>query len=257
MQIGVMNHPNADLLKEIEWISRNGFDFIDLTIEPLKAYDFDVQSVRSALEEFNLDVIGHTNPFLPFILPIESIRETCLEEFRKYIDIFVQLGVDKVNIHPSYHAPLFSTRDKVEANINFLREVNQICEPKGVTLMLENFVAPFDSPETFSRIVEEVPGLKIHLDVGHCNINQDEDLTDAFFKQFGEDIIHLHFSDNNGKKDDHLPLGCGSIDWEHVVSTVKTYGFDGAITLEIFVPDRDYLLMSKSKLKKWWRKLYA
>ncbi|MFO7966385.1 MAG: sugar phosphate isomerase/epimerase family protein [Archaeoglobaceae archaeon] len=252
MQIGVMNHPNIDLLEEIEWISRNGFDFIDLTIEPLKAYDFDVQSVRSALKEFNLDVIGHTNPFLPFILPIESIRETCLEEFTKYIDIFVQLGVDKVNIHPSYHAPFFTTRDKVDANIYFLQEVNKICESEGVTLMLENFVAPFDSPDTFSRIIEEVPELKIHLDVGHCNIDQEENLTYAFFKEFGEDIVHLHFSDNNGKKDDHQPLGCGSIDWEEIVRTVKRYGFDDTITLEIFVPDRDYLLLSRDKLEGWW-----
>lgn len=255
MQIGVMNHPNVDLLEEIEWISRNGFDFIDLTIEPLKAYDFDVHSVKKALKDYKLDVIGHTNPFLPFILPIKSIRETCVEEFRKYMDIFVQLGVDKVNIHPSYHAPSYTNKDKIEANINFLKQVKEICESRDVTLMLENFVTPFDNPETFSRIVEEIPGLKIHLDVGHCNINQKENLTEDFFKEFGEDIVHVHFSDNKGKKDDHLPLGCGSIDWEEIVRTVKEYGFDGTITLEIFVPDRDYLLLSKNKLEKWWQKL--
>ncbi|MFP3946619.1 MAG: sugar phosphate isomerase/epimerase family protein [Archaeoglobaceae archaeon] len=255
MQIGVMNHPNVDLLGEIKWVSQNGFDFIDLTIEPLKAYDFDVHSVKKALKDSDLDIIGHTNPSLPFILPIESIREACLKEFRKYIDIFVQLGADKVNIHPSYHAPFFSTRDKIEANIHFLEQVNHICESRGVTLMLENFVAPFDSPEAFSRIVEEVAGLKVHLDVGHCNINQEENLTEAFFKEFNKDIVHLHFSDNNGKNDDHLPLGCGSIDWEQVVRTVKRYGFDGTITLEIFVPDRDYLLLSKSKLERWWQKV--
>ncbi len=255
MQIGVMNHPNIDLLEEIEWISQNGFDFIDLTIEPLKAYDFDVKSVRSALEDFDLDVIGHTNPFLPFILPIRSIRDTCRDEFRKYVDVFVQLGVDKVNIHPSYHAPFFTTRDKIDANIDFLKKVKKVCESEDITLMLENFVSPFDSPETFSRMVEEIPGLKIHLDVGHCNINHEDDLTDAFFQEFGEDIIHLHFSDNNGKKDDHLPLGCGNIDWEQVVRTVKRYGFDRTITLEIFVPDRDYLLLSRDKLESWWQKL--
>lgn len=255
MQIGVMNHPNADLLEEIEWVSHNGFDFIDLTIEPLKAYDFDLHRVKKALNASGLEVIGHTNPFLPFILPIGSIREACLEEFRKYVDIFVQLGVDKMNIHPSYHAPFFSVQDKIEANIHFLKLVNQICESEGVTLMLENFVSPFDNPETFSRIVEEVPGLKVHLDVGHSNINQEKNLAEDFFKEFGEDIVHLHFSDNNGKKDDHLPLGCGSIDWEQVVRTVKGLGFDGTITLEIFVSDRDYLLLSRDKLNRWWQKL--
>lgn len=171
MQIGVMNHPNADLLEEIEWISQNGFDFIDLTIEPLKAYDFDVPRVKKALNASGLEVIGHTNSFLPFILPIDSIREACLKEFRKYVDIFVQK----------------------------------------------------------------------------------KNLAEDFFKEFGEDIVHLHFSDNNGKKDDHLPLGCGGINWEETVRTVKRFGFDGTITLEVFVPDRGYLLLSRDKLKGWWK----
>lgn len=72
MKIGVMNYPKNDLVKEIKWISENGFDFIDLTIEPLKAYKIDVKKIKKALKNFNLEAIGHTNPFLPSIFPIQS-----------------------------------------------------------------------------------------------------------------------------------------------------------------------------------------
>jgi sugar phosphate isomerase/epimerase len=128
-----------------------------------------------------------------------------------------------------------------------------ICISKGITLMFENFVKPFDSPEVFARILQDIPGLKLHLDVGHCNINQERNLTADFFEGFNNMIEHIHFSDNNGLDDDHLPLGCGNIDWEEIINIIKHYKFDKTITLEVFAPDRDYLLLSRDKLKSWLR----
>ena len=34
MQIGVMNHPARDPVAEIDWIGKNGFEFVDFTLEP-------------------------------------------------------------------------------------------------------------------------------------------------------------------------------------------------------------------------------
>jgi len=253
MKIGVMNNPRNSLLEEIKWIAENGFDFIDLTIEPPGAYDIDIKETKKLLDYFNLSVIGHTNPFLPFIFPIEEIRRVCLKEFRKYINIFSELGITLVNIHPTYYGPSFSDDDKIRENINFLKKINELCRKNGVSLMVENFLKPFDSPETFEKILEEVPGLNVHLDIGHCNINHPENLTENFFKIFGHKIVHLHFSDNKGERDDHLPLGCGNIDWKNIVKILKDFGYDSTITLEIFSPDRDYLLMSRDKLLRWLR----
>lgn len=251
----MMNYPRNDLIKEIEWAARNGFDFIDLTIEPLRAYKFDVEKVKERLRDLGLGAIGHTNPFLPSIFPVQSIREVCLEEFEKYMDIFSQLGISTVNIHPFYNAPMLSEEEKIKANIDFLKQVRRICQSQGITLMLENYITPFDNPEIFARILNEIPDLKIHLDIGHCNINQKEDIATAFFEKFRDKIIHLHLSDNKGERDDHLPLGCGNIDWEKTIKNIKSYGFNGTITLEVFSPDRDYLLLSKAKLKEWWREI--
>jgi len=251
MKIGAMNSPICDIIDEIKWIAEHDFDFIDLTIEPFGAYDFDVNKVKRALKDYGLEVIGHTNPFLPSIFPIQSIRKVCLNEFGKYVNIFSKLGVKLMNIHPFYDAPMLSDEDKIKANINFLKQVNKLCKSRGITLMLENYIKPFDSPEIFARILKEVHGLKVHLDVGHANINQDKNLTEAFFRKFGNKIVHLHFSDNKGMHDDHIPLGCGYIEWERVVKTIKKFGFNGTITLEVFTPDRDYLLLSREKLRNW------
>ena len=37
MKIGFPNNPRKDLLKEIEWIGKNEFDFVDLFLEEDKA----------------------------------------------------------------------------------------------------------------------------------------------------------------------------------------------------------------------------
>ena len=62
MMIGAMNHPARDVLKEIEWIGRMGFDFIDLTLEPPMALprNLNFTDVRAALDANGLKVVGHT-----------------------------------------------------------------------------------------------------------------------------------------------------------------------------------------------------
>ena len=37
---------------------------------------------------------------------------------------------------------------------------------------------------------------------------------EAWFAALGEGIEEIHLSDNNGRYDDHLPLGVGTVDWE-------------------------------------------
>ncbi|MEQ8221253.1 MAG: sugar phosphate isomerase/epimerase family protein [Candidatus Eremiobacterota bacterium] len=253
MKTGVLNHPGHKLIDEIKWISENGFDFIDLTIEPPGAYEFDVKEIKSLLDHFNLEAVGHTNPFLPFIFPLKSIRKVCMDEFKIYIDIFSRLGIKLMNIHPSYNAPQMSDEDKIKENIEFFRQINELCKTVNMTLMVENFMKPFDSPAVFERICSEIPDIKVHLDVGHSNICQEKNLAKAFFSKLSDKIVHLHFSDNKGIHDDHLPLGCGNIDWKNIIKIIKTSGYDRTITLEIFSPHRDYLLLSRDKLKKWWQ----
>jgi len=252
MKVGAMNNPRMDLLEEIKWISENGFDFIDLTIEPTGSYHLEVQEVKKALSDYGIEAIGHTNPFLPIIFPIDSIKEVCLKEFEKYIRIFHELEIELMNIHPSHRSPFLSDEEKVEANLNFLKKVVDIGIEYGITLMLENYVEPFGTPDDFERLIREVPNLKIHLDVGHCNLKQKKNLTESFFQRFGGKIAHVHFSDNWGRQDDHLPLGCGNINWEEIITILKKFGYDGTITLEIFSSDRDYLLLSREKLLNWW-----
>ena len=52
MQIGAMNHPARDVVAEIDWIGDQGFDFVDLTLEPPAGEPgrIDVDAIRAALD---------------------------------------------------------------------------------------------------------------------------------------------------------------------------------------------------------------
>jgi hypothetical protein len=63
MQIGAMNHPARDPTAEIEWIGRNGFEFVDLTLEPFAADPdlIDPDALRAALDRHGH---GHEYPLV-------------------------------------------------------------------------------------------------------------------------------------------------------------------------------------------------
>jgi len=77
--------------------------------------------------------------------------------------------------------------------------------------------------------------------------------TEEFLEAFRDRLVHVHVSDNFGKREDlHLPLGAGTIPWKKIISRLKKSGYDGTITLEVFSPDRRYLLFSRDKLRELW-----
>ena len=254
MKIGFMNNPSADVSEEIVAFGEADFDFIDLTIEGPNALNPAPDKVLPLLESYGLAVVGHTDPCLPYAYPIPAIRQACFEELERCAGIFSALGATIMNIHPCYYCPPARKRDLVELNVTALKPLQKMAASRGLTLVLENFRAPFDTVSTYRQLLEQVPGLQIHLDVGHANMGGDDGVT--FCERLGEHIKHVHFSDNRGREDDHLPLGVGSIDWNKVVASLKAIGYDGTITLEVFCNDErtlfDYLRTSRELVLKLW-----
>ena len=68
-------------------------------------------------------------------------------------------------------------------------------------------------------------------------------------EQFGSRIAHLHFSDNHGRRDEHLAVGHGTIDFAGLVRQLKAIGYDDTLTLEVFSPNRQQLVDSRDLLK--------
>jgi len=254
MKIGVMNNPSKSIYDETVAVGKAGFDFVDLTIEGPRAIQVDIEKMRSILERYDLFVTGHTDPCLPYAYPIDAIRQACLHELERCAGIFAALGAKIMNVHPCYFCPPAMRPNLVQLNIEALAPIVKMAAAHGLTVVFENFKAPFDRIATFKMLLERVPGLSLHLDFGHANMGADD--YEGFCRQLGRHIGHVHFSDNRATGDHHMPLGVGNIDWKKAVQALKNTGYDGSITLEVFCDDSGmlfpYLDLSRRLVLDLW-----
>lgn len=255
MLIGAMNNPMVDVVEEIQTYARHGFDFIELTLEPHAAYSaaLPIEKVRNALEQTGLGIVGHTAHYLPIASPIPEIRECAIAEIERDLLVFSFLNAEKANVHPFVWAPLHENRWIRETNIAAFSRLTVRAYELGMKLMVENTPPHFNTPRDLSAVFAAVPELSLHLDVGHANLETEHNLTVELASLFSSRVEHVHFSDNNGGTLDlHLPLGVGNIDWKWIVHILKRIGYDGTITLEVFARDREYLFISRDKLRRLW-----
>ena len=255
MLIGTMNHPGNDVIDEIRWMADLGFEFIDLTLEPPRAgaWQVDVRAIRKALEDHNLQIVGHTAYYLPLCHPFESVRRAAVEELKICVETFAQLGAAWMNLHPDSKAPLHDRKFVIERNLQTLRELLPLAQEVGVGLMLENLPGSFNTVGQLAQLLDPIPELGLHLDIGHANLVVDSNTTDDLLAAYGRRLKHVHMHDNKGGSADlHLPLGSGNIETVRYVRALQKCGYDDTITLEVFTPDRQYLTYSRDVLRRIW-----
>ena len=251
-----MNFPGRSVMKEIHRIHEDGFDFIDLTLEPPAAWLPDGKEVGRLRGDLGLRAVGHTAYYLPIASPFKELRRQALELFKRGFDCFADAGVELVNVHPDNRTPLHS-RDQMRArNADSIAELGAMAAARGLRLMVENIDRGFARVDDFAAIFEAAPELGFHLDVAHANLRLgmgESNHTQALLDAYGDRLAHVHVSDNRGGDADlHLPLGAGFIDWKGVVRALKGAGYDGTVTLEVFSRERDYLRTSRRLWLEWW-----
>jgi sugar phosphate isomerase/epimerase len=227
MIVGAMNHPAQDPVEEIRWMAEMRLDFVDLTIEPPGAasWRIDTKAVRQALDHYKMKVIGHTAYYLPLGSAFDALRRASVEEFKRCLEKFAEIGASWMNIHPDRHTPMHDRAFFIQRNIESLLEMQEHADKAGVGLMIENLPGEFN------------------------NANQLGELLD----RYGNRLKHVHLHDNRGGNADlHLPLGAGDIDVPSAIRALKRCGFDGTITLEVFTRDRHYLAYSRDVLRTMW-----
>lgn len=254
MKIGTMNNPSKSVYDEARFCGDNGFDFLDLTIEGPRAASVDVEKLRSILNPYGMTITGHTDPCLPYGYPIQGVRQACLKELERCAGIFAALGARVMNIHPCYLSPPAMRKDLFSFHVEALRPIVEMAASYGLTMVFENFKAPFDRVSTLKQLLAEVEGLQLHLDFGHANFGADNH--EKFCGELGEHIQHVHFSDNRSRTDDHLPLGVGTVNWQSAVNALKATGYNSTITLEVFCNDPNmqhkYLDLNRRMILELW-----
>jgi sugar phosphate isomerase/epimerase len=76
------------------------------------------------------------------------------------------------------------------------------------------------------------------LDTGH--LNAQKEILPLSVEKLGSRIHYVHASDNDGKTNQHLAPGKGTVDWDGVFAALKKHGFSGYVAVDVGnVPDLD------------------
>jgi sugar phosphate isomerase/epimerase len=136
---------------------------------------------------------------------------------------FARLAV----VHPGHFSPLgMQLPDAAWSQaILGIQQVSDHAAELDMRVAVENMV---NMPAILGRRPEEIAGIietvdrenvGFIFDVGHANTNGNvED-----FLKLKDQVIHMHVHDNHGERDEHLPVGNGTVPWKKVAQAMKNY----------------------------------
>ena len=165
------------------------------------------------------------------------IREATLHRINQVLDAAEILKPDVIVFHPGYDRWRYGeSQDKwlahsIESWSSVLRRV----EGTGSIVAVENIFE--EEPSTLRTLLEEMdhPQFRHCFDVGHWNLFHTVGM-DEWFAELGAFIAEAHIHDNFGARDDHLPLGEATIDFERFFALMARYAPDAAWTIEAHCP---------------------
>ena len=203
-----------------------GFDFVELVSEwPNFLTRKNWKAYADVLTSFKLEVTIHA-PFSDVNIGSlnERIRGASLEVLREALEVASHLNALVVTVHPGHCSPA-SRRfhdDYNRVHKASLRELERYSEEFGIVVGIENMprfpILDAQTPERLKELLEETE-LGVTLDVGHLNTVGLP--LERFFELLGKRIVHAHLHDNNGGRDEHLPLGTGTVPWRKVLPQLQ------------------------------------
>lgn len=198
-------------------------------------------SARRLLDDLGLKVVSSSNQL--FLDESGPQRAPALEELKWKVELAQSIGADRLVI-PSVasEAPTVRAYDEVYEN---LRQAADIARPCGVTLMVEftRVSTLISNLRTALNVVRKVDhsNLKIMLDVYHLWAGSSK-FEDLDLIREGE-LHHMHIADTPAEpvyelfqqKDREYP-GEGIAPLQRIVDKIRSKGYDGPASLELFDP---------------------
>ncbi len=147
-----------------------------------------------------------------------------------------RLGVHHYVIHPGID---IVSDQRLATSHASLQQLAEAAGESGTRIAVEN-LPPGLLGSTIGQMQQLLDGLDpaivgFCLDTGHAYLGPDS-LTD-YIRAFAEQLIAVHWQDNNGTGDDHLFPGTGVIPWEEFFAVLDDVGYGLPVTVESSLPE--------------------
>jgi sugar phosphate isomerase/epimerase len=163
-------------------------------------------------------------------LNLASMNQPIWEETVRQMKACLSLACDFARlavVHPGHLSPLGMQMPDAawSQNITGIRQICDHAADLDMKIAVENMV---NIPALLGRRPEEIAGILetvdrenvgFIFDVGHANTNGNVEN----FLKLKDIIIHAHMHDNHGERDEHLPVGNGTVPWNKVAASLKDY----------------------------------
>ncbi len=232
-----------------EYASANGLHHIEINLSKeflsIKAFNEDrIKKLRNLSELHNVQLSFH----IPYYINISEIlihlRRYNVNYLLKCIKVAGALKAAHITLHVGsfFWFPVEQWKRK-KALIRFkksLGKVLKMCQNMNVILALEN-VVPIptgseyyllgDNIEDFKSIFSSFDSqyLKFCLDTGHANMGEG---VIEYINNFQDKLCSIHYHDNNGQNDEHLPVGKGKVPWNDLAEELLNINYKGPIISE-------------------------
>lgn len=235
------------LEESIKRLAQYGYQGIEIWGGRCHAYYEDMPSerinaIKDLLKRENLNISN----FIPaqFRYPCnlgttqKEIRRGSLDYIKKNIDVANALGSPFASLCPGFSLYGERHEDAWQAMIENFAELNQYADDKNIMLLIEpahpmetDLICTTDQAMKALTELNAEKTMGLCLDTGHLFLNK-ESLTDIFEKTKTY-TVHFHIDDNNGKNDDHLVPGEGSIDFTGFLGKLKEHEYKGFLAAEL------------------------
>jgi len=171
-------------------------------------------------------------------LEFNEKHDQFIADTKHSIEAAAYLGIPNIVVHSGY-SDFMSREDTFKENKKFYEEILIVADKCGINILTENFDKMcnrdcywIDNAMDVKELVEYInhPRLKVCWDVGHGNL-QNLPQHDAL-KLLGDKVYALHIQDNVGVTDDHMIPYFGTLNFDSIMTGLKSIDYKGYFTFE-------------------------
>jgi sugar phosphate isomerase/epimerase len=244
---GLLTNPSNEILGEISKVYDLDFEYVEVGIEGPEGNPLIIEKkkneILSLIQKFKQKPIGHTAYWIDLSSDYEYVRYAWILEAMREIKTARKIGIDLINFHANLNGMFYGEKRKIllDNMIRSLREIVRYAHKYKMQVMLENvpFSHGIHNIDEFKYIIDNVNSLFVHLDIPHAFTSGGMKSVIDYIYTFKDKIIHVHWHDNHGNRDEHLPIGAGLIDHQKAFEALKNVNYDSTITLEVFTNSND------------------
>lgn len=182
------------------------------------------------------DVWGRSGPqaVINITYPTKAKRIAMVDEVKRALEIAEYVPFRYLIQHLGVAGEEYDEY-KADAAFSSLDEIRVFAAQRGVEVLLENTPNDLSSAQRLNDFLAQTHlNLNYCFDIGHAHMGQG---IEPEFELMKERIRSTHLHDNDGREDQHLFPGLGTIDWKRAMKLLRSRNGQYPLLLELKEPE--------------------